>query len=198
MSYALSRLQASGVSTRVERTIGVCLAQGVVKQVEVLSAELSDLEFAAFRAADADDKPDDAPVRKMAQGADPRIDEIKAELERLSDVMRENTGRLTLANTIPQGDWRRWADDHPARSEGRDENGFPLVDPYDIAVAAGYCHATALLDRLGDFVTEWEGEPLAPGQWEWLRENMHPGDLKAAARRVVEIYEGEGAKALPK
>lgn len=197
MSESLAKLQASGTDTRPQQVIPVCLAQGVVKKVQVLTEELDNIEVELSRFGE--DAEGEAP-RKMASGGDlvSRRDEIGAEIERLYDVMREHTGRVTVAATISQGEWRRWADAHPAREDGRDANGWPVLRSYDMVVAGGYCDASALLDRVGDFVTEWDGEPLTSGQWEWLRDNIHPGDLKAVARAAVTLYEGEGAKALPK
>jgi hypothetical protein len=197
MSDALARLQASTADMVPQATVETCLAQGVVKRVQALADELSEMQLAAFRDA-AEDAPSDKPVRKMNQGHDPRIDEIQAELESLQDVMRAHTGRVTVAATISQGEWRRWADANPAREEGRDSKGRPVVSAYDIGVTGGFCDGTALLARLGDFVTEWNGEPLSPGQWDWLAEKMPMGDQKQAARSVVSFYEVEGAKAVPK
>lgn len=195
MSDSLARLLASPNATRPERDVEVCLAQGIPSQIATLTEELAELEYAAHRGGEAKA---DGPPRKMSQGQDPRIDELRAEIDRLNDVMREHTGRLTVAATIPQGDWRRWADANPAREEGRDEHGRPMFNAYDIQVTSGYCNATALLNRLGDFVTKWDGEPLVDGQWAALSTRAHPGDIKAAATEVVRIYEGEGARALPK
>lgn len=197
MSDALARLQASGADTLAQATVEVCLAQGVVKEVEKLNGELAGIEFDLARMSgegEGEAKP------KMGSGAGlvSRKEAITAELERLYDVMREHTGRITVSKTIPAGDWRRWADANPARENGRDSNGWPIMSPFDLAVASGYCNASELMARLGDFVTEWQGEALSAGQWEWLEANIYPGELKAIARKVVGLYEGEGAKALPK
>jgi hypothetical protein len=164
-----------------------------------LTEELTALMMQSFRTEVDDDAPSDKPKRKMGQGAeDPRVAEIQAELESLNDVMLEHTGRVTVAKTISQGDWRRWADANPPREEGRDAKGRPMISAFDIAVTGGSCNGSALLERLGDFVTEWNGEPLSEGQWDWLREQMPAGDQKEAARWVVSFYEVEGAKAAPK
>lgn len=211
MSDALARLLASPTTSRPERDVDICLAQGIPAQIGALGQkateladELAELQAAAPGAPGADANAGQSP-RKMAQGLDPRITEIeaerdqtKAEIRRLSDIMREHTGKLTVAKTISQGEWRRWADANPAREDGRDDHGRPVLNGYDLLVTRGYCNATALLERLGDFATEWDGEPLAKGQWDALVATAHPGDLKAAAGEVVKIYEGDGAKALPK
>lgn len=198
MSDSLAKLLASPEATRPARTVPVCLAQGVPVQIGRLVDELEDLEVAAFRASQDPEASSDQPKRKMAQGQDPRIDEIKAEVERLNEVMRAHTGYVTVEGTISQGEWRLWADQNPAREIGRDDRGRPNLNAYDISVTGGYCSATALLARVGDFVTKWDGEPLSEGQWEALAAKAHPGDLKAVATAVVNIYEGEGARALPK
>lgn len=196
MSDALAKLLASPDATRPERDVEVCLAQGIPSQIGAFAQELNELEAASFRNG-ADDS-DDKPLRKMGQSADPRIAEIKAEIDRLSDIMREHTGKLTVAKVVSQGDWRRWVDANPAREDGRDDKGRPVLNGYDLAVTGGYCNATALLARLGDFATKWDGEPLSEGQWDLLAAKAHPGDLKSAATAIVSIYEGDGAKALPK
>lgn len=212
MSDTLAKLLASPDTKRPERDVDVCLAQGVPSQIGTLTQKVEDLEDEVIRLyaaapgpRTADDDDSDKRPRKMAEKQDPRIDEVKAEIEqhkaeiaRLNEVMREHTGKLTVAETIAKGEWRRWRDENPGREVGRNEHGQPIMDPYDAMVTRGYCNASALLDRLGDFVVKWDGEPLSEGQWEAVSAKAHAGDLKAAAREVVGIYEGDGAKALPK
>jgi hypothetical protein len=199
MSDALSRLQASASAADIvpQATVETCLAQGLVKRVQELAEEKAALALEAFR-TEPDDADSDKPVRKMGQGGDPRIGEIDSELESLQDVMREHTGHVTVAKVISNGDWRRWADANPAREDGRDKRGRPIISAFDIGTTGGFCDGSALLARLGDFVTEWNGEPLSEGQWEWLSEKMPMGDQKVAAQLVVSFYEVEGAKAAPK
>jgi uncharacterized small protein (DUF1192 family) len=196
MSDALAKLLASPDATRPERDVEVCLAQGIPSQISALAQELDELKAESFRSS-ADDSADKL-LRKMGQSVVPRIGELKAEIERLNVVMREHTGKLTVAKVLTQGDWRRWADANPAREDGRDGNGRPVLSGYDMSVTGGYCNATALLERLGEFATKWDGEPLSEGQWDALAAKAHPGDLKSAATAIVSIYEGDGAKALPK
>lgn len=196
MSDALANLLASPDTARPERDVEVCLAQGIPSQIGALAQELDELEAASFRGASEESA--DKPLRKMGQSQDPRVGEIKAEMERLSEVMRKHTGKLSVAKVISQGEWRRWADANPAREDGRDDHGRPVLNGYDMSVTGGYCNATALLERLGEFATKWDGEPLSEGQWDALAAKAHPGDLKSAATAVVSIYEGDGAKALPK
>ena len=196
MSDSLARLQASGVDTLAQRTVEVCLAQGVVKKVQQLASEREALEIEIERSKDREGEI----VPKMGDGAEAiqRRDEIVAELEQLYDTMREHTGRITVAAVVSAGEWRQWVDQHPARETGTDSNGWPILSPYDLAVAGGFCNASALIERVGDFVTEWDGEPLGPGQWDWLKAKIAPGDLKSLATNVVRLYEEEGSRPLPK
>lgn len=197
MSDALANLLASPDTARPERDVEVCLAQGIPSQIGALARELDELE-AAEAVRSASDESADKPLRKMGQSQNPRIGEIKAEVDRLSEIMRKHTGKLSVAKVLSQGEWRRWADANPAREDGRDEHGRSVLNGYDLAVTGGYCNATALLERLGEFATKWDGEPLSEGQWDALAAKAHPGDLKSVATAVVSIYEGDGAKALPK
>lgn len=201
MSKSIAELRASTRASLPRDQVPVCVAQGVVSDVEALAIEKTALERDLSRLERADEtKP-----RKMAEGRDPgieviesRIAEIDQGLEALYDEMREHTGMVTL-QAVASGDWRRWADDHPPREDkGTDDGGRPGLMVVDVEVGRGYVNATALIARLGDFVKEWNGDPITAEDWEWLAATAAPGDLKSLARRVVEMHEGEGKKALPK
>jgi hypothetical protein len=82
-----------------------------------------------------------------------------------------------------------------AELEGEDANGRPVLSPIDQTVTWGWCDSSALLDRLGKYAVAWNGEPLKPGEWDWIVDNAVPGDLKEACQRVVALHENVGERA---
>lgn len=194
MSKTIAELRASSRAALPEWPYEVCLSQQLVAEVQGLQEEKSRLEVEAKR---VEPEKGTATKRKMAEGANPRIEEIDARLEALYDEMREHTGTLVVrAHT--SGSWRRWCDEHPPREDGRDERGRPIVLEFDESVAYGFCNASDLMARLGEFAVSWNGVELQAGDWEWITERAAPGDLKEIARQVVLMHEGPGAKAAPK
>jgi hypothetical protein len=109
-----------------------------------------------------------------------RCVEIRARMAELNTLMGEYEGDLTITGTRTDGDWADWKITHPAREEG--EPGY-----IEDQMISGVCNATALLDDLATYVTHWEGEELAPGQFDAL-DLMRP-DKKAIAGIVVDMYE---------
>lgn len=194
MSKSIAELRASAKATLPEWTYEMCLSQALVAEVQKLQAEKAQREVDAKR-----EQPESgtATKRKMAEGADPRIEEIEERLEALYDEMREHTGTL-LIRAETAGEWRRWCDAHPPREDGRDERGRPVVLAVDESVSYGFCDASALMARLGDFAVTWNGAELQAGDWQWIEERAAGGDLKEIARQVVLMHEGPGAKAAPK
>lgn len=191
MSKSLAELRQSSHASLPERTYELCLSQALVAEAQSLVEEKRALEVGRA----SGDEP--APPRKMSEGKDPRIKEIEARLDELQDEMREHTGELRLRG-VTAGEWRRWADAHPAREDGRDEKGRAVTLPFDEAVAYGYCDASALIARLGDFVVSWNGAELQTGDWEWLEEKTPAGDLKAIASIVVRMHEAAGVRPMGK
>lgn len=194
MSKSLAELRQSSRTSLPERTYELCLAQALVAEVQSLRDELDALEISISR---KDDEGEPRSDRKLSEGPPPRIAEIKARLAALYDEMREHTGTVLLRGATA-GEWRRWCDDNPVREDGRDARGRPIPLAIDESVAYGYCDASALMSRLGDFVVAWNGQPLGTGDWQWLEEKAPPGDIKEMARWVVQMHESVGVKALPK
>lgn len=171
-----------------ERTEELCLAQQLVAEVQALVIERDELTVEAARAREAG-------RAKLSEGAaPPRVTEIDARLDELYDEMAEYTGQVVL-RAEPAGAWRRWADEHPARELGRDEQGRPQFHPQDASVTGGWCDSTALLERLGDFVVSWNGDPVSAEDWSWVMANAAPGDLKRLCTVVMEMHERAGAGA---
>lgn len=193
MSKSLAQLRQSPRTSLPERSYTLCLSQAIVAEIQALETEKNGLEIEARRKEDDEDAPP-AKRRKMGEGQNPRIDEIDARLEVLYDEMRQHEGQLLLRGET-NGAWRRWCDANPARENGRDERGRPVILAIDQTVAYGYCNASALIDRLGDFAAAWNGEALETGDWAWLEEKAPPGDLKEMARWVVQMHEATGARA---
>lgn len=178
MSKSLAELRAEKPQSRPERSLTVCLRPDLVAEVQALTEELSSLPVDAV----LEDGERQGPPRRVGEGENPRIGEIRSRLTELLDEMAEHEGELRL-RAVSDGEWRRWVNEHPARAEG--SKGFQR----DQEVAAGYCNADDLLDELGMFVASWNDEPLTDGDWEILSANLGSPDLKQAATSVVSMHE---------
>jgi len=126
--------------------------------------------------------------RKTGAKSSPRLREIgeriAAILERLVELgglMGEYEGDVTVSAEKSDGEWEQWRIANPAREEG--QPGY--LD--DLAIARGYCNSSALIDDLAAYVVAWNGEPLAPGDFDAL--NLSRPDKKEIAAIVVGLYE---------
>lgn len=163
----------------------VCLDLAAVSEVEALEREKGDLLVSASNAKDEGGK-----ARKGAEGENPRIAEIDAEMERLFDRMRESEGAITL-RAITGGEWHRFKEANPAR--GEDDPNHKV----DERIAWGVCNATALLDELPRFVAAWDGDELQPGDWVTIADQIAPADLREIVTTVVQMHEGLTGAILP-
>jgi hypothetical protein len=188
MGLSIAEMRAGGGSRRGTDALELCLAQHLVARVKALQFERQSV---AVQSARSEGEPDS--TTKLG-GVPSRLGEIDTELEALYDEMREHTGVLTL-EAEPTGEWIRWRDAHPARKDGEDQNGRPILSPIDQTVTWGWCDSSALLDRLGKYAVAWNGEPLKAGEWDWIVDNAVPGDLKEACQRVVALHENVGERA---
>lgn len=179
MSKTLAELRANPPKSRPERSVTLCLAPHLVAEVQALTEELASLPSQSR--TDEGGEPT-GPPRKMGQGEHPRATEIRARLAVLLEEMAEHEGELRLRATS-DGDWRRWVNEHPGREE--DQPGHRR----DLEVTFGYCNADDLIDALGTYAYSWNGEPLAPGDWALLADNIGGPDLKQAATAVVAMHE---------
>lgn len=192
MAKSLAEMRQSPAVGLPERTKLLCLAQALVSKAQSLADERESLRV--DHARDQDDK---GPPKRSGEGSEPpRVKEIDAELEALWAEMREHTGELLLRGTS-SGDWRRWAQAHPARQENKGTADKPnwVTDATDAEVAYGFCNADDLLADLDRYAVAWNGDPLGEGDWEFIANRAAPGDLKEVARIVVQMHETEGVKA---
>jgi hypothetical protein len=98
--------------------------------------------------------------------------------------MAEHEGELRVRAKRTDGEWRNWANTHPARDEG--EPGHDR----DLEVAGGYCSADDLLEDLGTYAYSWNGEELADGDWSAVfQDSVAAPDKKLIAQAVVSMYE---------
>lgn len=183
---------------RSSTTMELCLAQDLISEVERLSIEKADLLVEAGRTPQRD--PDEAgPPQKASRGgsvAPPRLAEIDTRLAELYDEMHDHTGQLTL-EAEEAGKWRQWVDANPPRMVHHEDSDQPTMMPVDQSIALGWCNAAALLERLGDFASEWNGEPVTADDWKFITATAAPGDLKQACRNVVQLHE-QGGQFAPK
>lgn len=174
MSKSLAELRQSPRVGLPERSYRLCLAPKLVAEVQSLLSDLEDAQIAAVAQAEGDEG---AAKPKRMGDASPAA-KIRARLQELQSELDEHTGSLTLRGW-DEGAWRLWVAEHPARKDNaRDEQ-----------LAYGCCNADALIDSLAEFAHAWNGEPLGPGDWEFLRTNAAPGDVKALAQLVVIMHE---------
>jgi hypothetical protein len=174
---------ARPAAVRPTRTYRATVGEGqrYVAEMQALVAENNDLlvqHEAAVEAALREERP--LKMGEELPGLPPRCFEIRDRMAELNALMGEYEGDLTITGTRTDGDWADWKIEHPAREEG--EPGY-----IEDQMISGVCNATALLNDLATYVTHWEGEELAPGQFDAL-DLMRP-DKKAIAGIVVDMYE---------
>lgn len=189
MAKTLAELRASRAVALPERTVTICLAQGLVAEAQALAEEKIELTLGRTPAEDGASKP-----RRAAQPEDVRLTEVEDRLQALFAEMREHEGQLRVRG-IETGKWVRWRDENPPRKDGADDNGRPVLNPVDVNVAYSWCNASALLEDLGRYMVAWNDEPMTPEDWQFISANAAPGDLKALVSLVVEMHEGNGSRA---
>jgi len=203
MSKSIAELTAESIrpSTPFKATVGQ--GRQYVAEIKQLTEQLDELDTEQARLnAEREDvlaQAAEAP-RPMGQTMSPervveidaRLAEIETELAtihgRLSELLSliaDYEGTFTITATASDGEWAQWRVEHPARGEG--EPGYRE----DLTVAAGWCNSDALIEDLARYVTAWNDEPLAEGNFDALGV-MRP-DKKQMARLVVGLYEtGDG------
>lgn len=189
MAKTLAELRASRAVALPERTIPICLAQGLVAEAQALSEEKVELALGRQPSEDGTTKP-----TRVGRPEDVRLAEIEERLQALFEEMREHTGQLRVRG-IETGKWVRWRDENPPRRDGTDDNGRPTLNPVDVNVAYSWCNASALLEDLGRYVVAWNDEPMTPEDWLFISSKAAAGDLKALVSLVVEMHEGAGSRA---
>ncbi len=192
MPKTLAELRAEKAAKLPTRSERICLNLELLAKVQELQAEKADVIVEAVgndNPATVDDEVAESKARVRKGGETTRTEmparvaEIDAELAALWDQMREYEGDLTL-HGISGARWQDYKDQHPPRDGNKSDlrNGGNVVD------------TTALMADLGDWAKEWDGEPLADGDWDgWLAERIAPADLAGLVKRVVEMQEARVA-----
>lgn len=189
MPKSLAELRASAHTKLPERTYSLCLAQGLIGEVQQLEEERAEIKIAAAGEEGQSKRP-----RRGGEGINPRLAEIDERLAELYEEMREHTGSLRL-RALNSGKWRRWVDDNPARIAEYGPKGEPILNAIDVAAAYGYCDASALAETLAEYVVTWNDEPLDAAGWAFIAETAAPGDLKELCKIVVQMHETVGSRA---
>lgn len=183
---SLADLRAQKPTGRPERSIHLCLAPELVAEAQTLTTELSNIP--SFLVANDDEEPT-GPPRKLgdpeAVAARDRAAAIRARLAEVLAEMAEHEGEMRLRANWTDGEWRRWVNEHPSREEG--VAGFER----DQRVTGGFCNADDLIDTLGAFVHQWNGEDLSPTDWADIFEPVvATADVAQMATLVAGLYEG--------
>lgn len=174
MSKSLAELRQSPRVGLPQRSYRLCVSSAVLGEYQNLLGQLEDA--ATREAAQAEGDEAAAPPKRMGQQS--TAAKIRTRLRELAGELDEHTGTLTLQG-FDEGAWRLWVDAHPAREGNQRDN----------TIAFGCCNADDLLDSLGDFAHAWNDEPIVAADWEFLRANAAPGDLKTLAQLVVTMHE---------
>lgn len=168
---SLSDIRANPIE-RPQRTYSLCLDGTLPAALGRLHEEEQQIMTAATSGP-----------KKMSEGTDPRLLEIRDEAAKLLERLNDNVGVLTVCATPSNGEWQTFADANPARAEG--EKGHERDQRY----AAGLVNIDALVADLGRYAHAWDGEPLVAGDWERISASAAPADLRGIASEVVRLYE---------
>lgn len=165
------------------RTVTLIEGQHLLAESQRLEEERIDVLVKAER--DAERAEDDGRQRTQKAGQKPepseppRVAEIRAEQKAISERLAQFQAEIGLQG-FTGGDWQRYKDDHPPREDNE----------HDRLLTGGLCNATDLFNDLGRFVTTWEGDELADGDWNnWLAERICYADRRDMVRDVVELHE---------
>lgn len=208
----LSELKSSPDVGLAEYVAKVCVSAKLTAELEAADRELFereqvviDLRSQLEEAAKPDsDRP--GPPRRSGQSANAdlrrALEEAEAAVEeaaKVSDSVRERMEKHIVLVTLrarQAGDWRRWAQAHPARTEwvrtgGTDEDpdGEERVIERDRRFAAGFCDIDALAEDLHLWIVGYEDESPSDEWWELVSTQGAPAHIRDAASRVVQMQE---------
>lgn len=174
MSKSLAELRQSPRVGLPRRAYQLCVSSAILGEYQSLLAQLED----ATATEAAQSEGDESRARPKRMGEKSSAADIRARLSELRGDLAEHTGTLVLQG-ITEGEWRLWVDAHPAREDSDRDN----------TLAFGCCNADDLIDNLGTFAHSWNGDDLKPGDWDFLKANAAPGDIKTLAQLVVTMHE---------
>lgn len=173
MTRSLAELRADKPKSRPERSKSLFLAPDLMAEFEALTRDLDAVVVDAS-----------AGPRRKGQGESPDAVAIRKRMADLLEQMADHEGEIRLRANLTDGEWRRWCNAHPAREEG--VAGYER----DQRVTFGFCNADDLLDELGAYVHEWNGEPMSPTDWtDILEPVVSTADKASLATAVITMYE---------
>lgn len=172
---------------RAHKVVTLIEGQHLLARSKRLDEELLDLAAQASR-TDAEGERT-GPPRKAGEGADlgPRAEEIRTEQTELLNDLANFQGEVGLRG-LSGGEWQRFKDDHPPRED----------NTADVRLAGAMCNSSDLFAALGRFVASWNGDDVAPDDWDkWLAERIIYADRRDLVTEVVKMHE-DGLTRSPK
>lgn len=165
---------------KASAVVTLVTGQHIVDELEQIERDYSDLLSSPMPGAKDESGEATGPPLKAGQ-SNRRMAQARELQERSQDALRRLADhQVTIGLTgISGGQWQRWKDEHPPRQ------GVAS----DVAVTHGWCNAADLLDDLARYVTSWDGEPLKPGAWDQLAEQVVYADRRDLVTKVVEMFE---------
>ena len=172
---------------KATKTVTLVEGQHLLDESERLQNELVDLLAEAERdeeseeARESKDRTRKAGAKPESSRADleARVDAIREAQAALWERLAEHQAEVGLVG-LTGGDWHRFKEDHPPRPDSE----------MDKRLTGGWCSATAVFDRLGDFVKSLDGEDLAGEDWSsWLAETITYADRRELVSAVVGLHE---------
>lgn len=171
-SPSLADLRAKPIRSRPEQRHEVCLDHELLAQVRELDSVLTQF----MNAADSGTSFTQA-QRQLAEDA-------AAQRTELLPALAAASGMLTIRATPTYAEWLDFTDKHPARQEGTPGHERDYIH----FAGRGVCNMDDLAANLAPYVAAWNGEPLAPGDWETAFESVAPSDRIDIAYIVVSLY----------
>lgn len=125
---------------------------------------------------------DELASRKPSARAE--IKRLSAEIKAAREIAADETGTLTLRASWTMGEWERFTDANPPRTEDG-----PAKDR-DLRRTGGVVDSDALIESLSAFAHAWDGEALGVGDWDdKFIPSLWPGDLGGLCHHIVSMYE---------
>lgn len=164
---------------RKTETVTLVEGQHILDETQALADEL--LSLASQLSGYDENGERTGEPRKQGQGAtaSARANEIRDQQAAMPARLAEFQGELGLTG-FTGGKWQAFKDDHPPREGNRQ----------DMRLTDGKVNSSELFTALGRFVTSWDGEPVAPGDWDsWLAEKICYADRRDLVNVIVRMHE---------